>query len=98
DSGELLLAAQEMTYINRFQDLLAGAMFSGGLVVLVVGLAGGMGLGARAVGRIDSVIRAIERIIDGNLSERLPRDSRGGDLDRLGQGVTTRQKKNEKLL
>ena len=98
DSGELLLAAQEMTYINRFQHLLAGAMFSSGLVVLVVGLAGGMVLGARAVGRIDSVIRAIERIIDGNLSERLPRDSRGGDLDRLVQVVNRMLDEIERLM
>jgi signal transduction histidine kinase len=82
-AGELLLAAEDMSQIYRFRRLLAAAMVSGGLVVLVIGLAGGMLGGAVALGRIDAVASAIERIVGGDLSERLPDGGTGGDLDRL---------------
>src|SRR3954469_18623163 len=97
-SGELLLVAQEMSHINHFERLLAAAMLSGALVVLVVGLAGGMIAGTGALGRIEGVTRAIERIINGHLSERLPSDGRGGDIDRLIQVVNRMLDEIERLM
>jgi signal transduction histidine kinase len=86
-SGDILLVAQDMREIRQFRDLLLGAMASGGLVVLVLGLAGAAIVGAGALGRIDGVTRAIERIIEGDLSKRLPSRGTSGDLDRLIQVV-----------
>jgi signal transduction histidine kinase len=82
-SGDIFMIAQDMRDISHFRDLLLGAMASSGLVVLVLGLAGAAIIGAGALGRIDGVTRAIERIVDGDLSERLPSGGTGGDLDRL---------------
>jgi signal transduction histidine kinase len=82
-SGEVLLVARDMRDIHHFRDLLIGAMASGGLVVLVLGLAGAAITGAGALGRIDKVTKAIERIVNGDLSERLPSGGTAGDLDRL---------------
>src|SRR5258708_26086312 len=82
-SGELLLVAQDMREAHDFRQLLTDAMVSGALVVLVVGLAGAVIMGAAALGRIDEVTRAIERIVDGDFSERLPSGGRGGNLTRL---------------
>jgi signal transduction histidine kinase len=48
-----------------------------------IGLAGAAVVGAGAVSRIDGVTRAIERIVNGDLSERLPGGGTGGDLGRL---------------
>jgi signal transduction histidine kinase len=55
----------------------------GGLLVLIMGLAGAAMIGAGSVRRIDEVARAIERIVKGNLAERLPTRGTAGDLDRL---------------
>ena len=82
-SGDTLLIAQDMREIRRFRDLLLGAMASGGLVVLVLGLAGAAIVGAGALGRINRVTDAIERIVNGDLSERLPNGGTAGDVDRL---------------
>src|SRR5439155_13234754 len=60
-----------------------GAMAAGGLVVLVLGLAGAAIVGAGSLGRINRVTDAIERIVRGDLSERLPHGGTAGDLDRL---------------
>jgi signal transduction histidine kinase len=82
-SGEIYLVAQDMSDMNRFRDLLLDGMASGALVVLALGLSGAVITGAGALGRIDGVTRAIERIVNGDLSGRLPSGGRGGDLDRL---------------
>jgi signal transduction histidine kinase len=86
-SGDILLVAQDMSEIRQFRDLLLGAMASAGLVVLVIGLAGAAIVGAGALGRIDAVTRAIEGIIEGDLSKRLPSRGTSGDLNRLIQVV-----------
>jgi signal transduction histidine kinase len=86
-SGDILLVAQDMSEIRQFRDLLLGAMASAGLVVLVLGLAGAAIVGAGALGRIDAVTRAIQRIIEGDLTKRLPSRGTSGDLDRLIQVV-----------
>jgi signal transduction histidine kinase len=82
-TGELFLAAEDMRQIYWFRRLLAAAMVSGGVVMLAIGLAGGMIAGSLALGRIDAVALAIERIVNGDFSERLPEGGTQGDLDRL---------------
>ncbi|WP_371307900.1 sensor histidine kinase [Azospirillum sp. TSA2s] len=86
-SGELLLISQDVDEMNEFHEVLVGAMASGGVLVLIVGLAGAVVTGTGALRHIDAVTRAIERIVNGNLAERLPRQGSGGDLDRLVQVV-----------
>jgi signal transduction histidine kinase len=82
-SGNILLIAEDMRQITEFRGLLLGAMASGAALVLVIGLGGAVAVGAGAVSRIDAVTRAIERIVSGDLSERLPGGGTGGDLARL---------------
>ena len=98
DTGEFFLAAEDVSQIQHFRHLLAAAMSSGGLVVLMIGLAGGMIVGAAALDRIDGVARAIERIINGNLSERLPLTRKGGDLNRLIRVVNRMVDEIERLM
>jgi signal transduction histidine kinase len=82
-SGDVFLVAQDMLEIRQFHDLLFEAMAWGGLVVLVLGLAGAAIVGMSALSRIDGVTRAIESIIEGDLSKRLPSRGTSSDLDRL---------------
>jgi signal transduction histidine kinase len=82
-SGDIFLVAEDMRQITEFRDLLLSAMTSGAALVLVIGLGGAVAVGAGAVSRIDAVTRAIERIVSGDLSERLPGGGTGGDLARL---------------
>jgi signal transduction histidine kinase len=82
-SGDIVLVSQNVQEMHEFRELLVGAMAWGGLLVLVVGLAGAAVTGAGALRRIDAVTRAIERIVNGNLAERLPTRGKAGDLDRL---------------
>jgi signal transduction histidine kinase len=82
-SGDILLVSQDLRGIVQFRELLIEAMTSGGLLVLVLGLAGAAVTGAGALRHIDAVTRAIESIVHGNFGQRLPTGGRAGDLDRL---------------
>src|SRR5262249_30662335 len=97
-SGDILLVARDMRDIRHITELILKAMGSGGLLVLALGLTGAMLTGAVALGRIDGVTRAIERVVNGHLSERLPTDGRGGDLNRLIHVVNRMLDEIERLM
>ena len=97
-TGDIFMVAQDMRETREFRDLLIAAMASSGLVVLVLGLTGSAMIGAVALGRIDRVTQAIERIVEGDLSERLPSGGTGGDLDRLIQIVNRMLDEIERLM
>lgn len=82
-SGDIVLVSQNVREMHEFRELLVGAMGWGGLLVLIMGLAGATAIGAGSVRRIDEVTGAIERIVKGNLAGRLPTRGTAGDLDRL---------------
>jgi len=82
-SGELLVLSENVHEIDEFRELLLQAMAWGGILMLAVGLAGAAVTGLEAVRRINGVTGAIERIVTGDLAERLPTHRGAGDLDRL---------------
>ena len=82
-SGDMLVIAQDMRSTSEFADVLVKAFTWGGLVTVLLGLAGASIAGADAVRRINGVTLATRRIVSGDLSSRLPTVGRSGDLDRL---------------
>jgi signal transduction histidine kinase len=86
-SGNLLLIAQDLTGTAEFDELLLHSFLWGGLVTLALGLGGAVIAGTDAVRRIEAVTRATQRIIAGDLSQRLPTRGHIGDLDRLSHVI-----------
>ena len=86
-SGDLLLAARDMEDTHAFAAVLINAFIWGGLATMLLGLAGAAMVGAGAVRRIDGVTRATQRIVSGDLSERLPTQRRSDDFERLIQVI-----------
>jgi signal transduction histidine kinase len=68
---------------RAFAEVLINAFIWGGVITALIGLAGAAFIGAGAVRRIDGVTLAIQRIVNGDLSERLPTHGQTDDLDRL---------------
>lgn len=97
-SGEILLVAQDLRGVNGFRAALLSSLLWAGCAALLLGLIGAVVTGRGALGRIDRVTSAIERIITGDLSRRLPSDGRGGDLDRLVQVVNRMLDEIERLM
>jgi len=97
-SGGILLVAQDLRGIRGFRAALLDSLLWAGAIALLLGLIGAGVAGAGALGRIDGVTRAIEGIVNGDLSRRLPIDGRGGDLDRLVQVVNRMLDEIERLM
>jgi signal transduction histidine kinase len=97
-SGDLLLIARDMEQSQAFAAVLLHAFILGGLVTVGIGLAGAAVIGAGSVRRIDGVTRSIQRIVGGDLSERLPVRGRSDDLDRLAHVVNGMLGELERLM
>ena len=82
-TGELVLVSRDVHEMHRFREVLRTTIAWGALLTLVLALAGAAITGAGSIRRIDVVTRAIERIVSGGLTERLPSRGTGGDIDRL---------------
>lgn len=81
--NELLVLSESIYETDELRELLRNAVAWSGVFLLLVGLAGAGITGLGAVRRINAVTGAIERIVTGDLSGRLPMNRGAGDLDRL---------------
>jgi signal transduction histidine kinase len=97
-SGVLVLVGQNVREMVEFRELLVDAMAWGALLALAAGLGGAVVTGVGTLRRIDAVSGAIERIVSGNLSERLPTRGKVGDLDRLVHAVNGMLDEIERLM
>jgi len=86
-SGDRLLVAQGVGEQREFNELLANAMLLGAIVTAALGLLGAAFVGAGSVRRIDGISSAARRIMNGDLTQRLPKGPAGGDIDRLATVV-----------
>ncbi|MBD0677211.1 two-component sensor histidine kinase [Pseudomonas sp. PSB11] len=83
DDGNTLLIGQDIHDIREFDELLVNALISGGSLLLVVGLLGAIALGISARRRLDILSRSIKKIVEGDLSGRLPTRGNNDDIDRI---------------
>ena len=97
-TGDLLVIARDLEQARAFAAVLLHAFVLGFLVTVAIGLAGAAVIGAGSVRRIDGVTRSIRRIVNGDLSERLPVHGGSGDLDRLADVVNGMLGELERLM
>ena len=93
-----LLVAHDMTSIRAFGNLVLVSCLWGGLATVLLGLTGAAIAGAGALRRIEGVTRAIQRIVRGDLSGRLPTRGDSADLDRLAQEINFMLAEIERLM
>jgi signal transduction histidine kinase len=86
-SGEILVIGRNIDEISEIAEIVWRALGLGLLPAVAVAVAIGMMLSLRALGRLSDVNRRIQRIVAGDLRERLP--TRGSDdpFDKLGVSV-----------
>jgi signal transduction histidine kinase len=82
-NDDVLILSYNVNEIYGFKHLLVNAMTWGGILVFAIGIAGAVITGLGAVRQINGITGAVERIVIGNLAERLPTRRGAGDLDRL---------------
>jgi signal transduction histidine kinase len=87
DDGTTLFIGHDIRDIREFDELLVNALISGGVLLLLVGLVGAIALGYSARRRLDTLSRSIKKIVEGDLTGRLPTRGNNDDIDRIATVV-----------
>lgn len=89
DGGFKLGVGEDVEQVGEIEDMFLSALASALGTVLVLGIGGGLLLGAGFLRRVDAITRTAEAIIAGDLSRRIERTGSGDDFDRLSATLNT---------
>jgi len=96
--GRVLVVGRSIDSLANLRRVVMHALELGVIPAVLLALVAGALLGHRAQARIKAVQRAAERIMLGNLRERLPVTGKGHDFDRIASGVNFMLDEIERLL
>lgn len=89
DGGIRLGVGEDLEQVAEMEDTFLGALASALGIVLMLGIGGGLLLGAGFLRRVDAITRTADAIIAGDLSRRIERTGSGDDFDRLSATLNT---------
>ncbi|UXZ97519.1 HAMP domain-containing histidine kinase [Pseudomonas phytophila] len=98
NDGRILVLARDGGSISAVAGIIGQALFWGLSLTLIPGLIGWQLLRRRPLRRVERLQRSTERIVSGNLSERLPLSPARDELDMLASAVNTMLEHIERLL
>lgn len=96
--GFRVLVGRDLDERRRVFGVIANAAQWSFLIVLVLGLGGGIFVSRRVLVRIDAMTGTAQRIMAGDLSERLPTGRSGDELDRLAVNLNAMLERIEALM
>jgi signal transduction histidine kinase len=96
--GFRILVGRDLEERRRLIGVIAQATQWSFLIVLVLGLSGGVFVARRVLVRIDAMTGTAQRIMAGDLSERLPTGRSGDELDRLAVNLNAMLDRIEALM
>lgn len=96
--GRILILARDGGSISAVGGIIGQALFWGLSLTLIPGLIGWRLLRRRPLRRVERLQRSTERIVSGNLRERLPLSTRRDELDMLANAVNVMLEHIEQLM
>jgi len=96
--GFRLLIGRDLEERRRLFGIVAKAAQWSILVVVVLGIGGGIFVARRVLQRIDAMTGTAQRIMAGDLSDRLPVGRSGDELDRLASNLNAMLERIEALM
>jgi signal transduction histidine kinase len=96
--GYRLLAARDISDAAAFRDRVKTTLLWAGLVAFGVGLLGGTTMSRRLLRRVELVNRTSERVMAGNLSDRVPLGGSGDEFDQLAANLNRMLDQIERLM
>ncbi|KEZ78183.1 sensor histidine kinase [Salinisphaera hydrothermalis] len=96
--GAVLVVARDAQQLAALRARLVDAVLWGLVVVLLLGAAGGALMGRAALRRVERINRVAGRIIDGDLSQRVPDSGRGDEFDHLARHLNRMLDQIERLM
>jgi signal transduction histidine kinase len=97
-NGFRLLIGRDLEERRRLFGIVAKAAQWSILVVVVLGIGGGIFVARRVLQRIDAMTGTAQRILAGDLSDRLPVGRSGDELDRLAENLNAMLERIEALM
>jgi signal transduction histidine kinase len=96
--GFRLLVGRDLEERGRMRDIITAAARGSVALVVVLGLAGGFFVTRRVLRRFDAMTATTQRIMAGDLTERLPVAGTGDELDRLATNLNDMLERIEALM
>jgi len=96
--GFRILVGRDLEERRRLFGIVAKAAQWSVLIVFVLGLGGGVFVARRVLRRIDAMTGTTQRIMAGDLSERLPVGRSGDEIDRLAENLNAMLERIEALM
>jgi len=98
NGGYRLLVGRDISDAAAFRDRVKMTLLWSGLVALGVGLLGGAAMSHHLLRRVELVNRTSERVMAGNLSDRVPLDGTGDEFDQLAVNLNRMLDQIERLM
>jgi len=96
--GSRLLVGRDMEARRHFQNKLLQNLVISLVLTLAIGITGGIMLSRRLLRRVDDVSKISRRIMDGDLTQRLPRGRANDEFDRLAENLNRMLERIEALM
>jgi len=96
--GYRLLVARDISDAAAFRDRIKSTLVWSGLLALGIGLLGGSVMSRNMLRRVEQVNRTAERVIAGNLSDRVPRRGTSDEFDQLAANLNGMLEQIERLM
>jgi signal transduction histidine kinase len=96
--GFRLLVGRDLEERERLNDIVLAAGRWSLAVVMVLGIAGGLFVTRRVLKRVDAMTETTRKIMDGDLTGRLPIAGTGDELDRLASNLNIMLERIEALM
>ncbi len=97
-SGEFVLVSRSAKDLESLEKALVETFFWGMAATIIIGLVGAVIFGAGSLRQNDAITKAVERIMRGDLSERLPTRGVSADLAHLTRVVNDMLDQLERLM
>ncbi len=96
--GYRLLVGRDISDAAAFRDRIRTTLLWSGLVALGFGLVGGTVMSRNMLRRVEQVNRTAERVVAGNLSDRVPRRGTNDEFDQLAANLNGMLDQIERLM
>ena len=97
-NDDVLIVGRDFTQLAEIKTIILNALLVSGAVILMIGILGGFALSLRPLRRINAIRNTSKRIVQGELSLRLPVSKRQDELDMLAGIVNWMLEEIERLL
>ena len=97
-SGQILVIGRDFTQLAEIKAIILNALIVSGAVIIAIGLLSGFALSIRPLRRVNAIRETSRRIVQGDLSLRVPISTRQDELDMLAAIVNLMLEEIERLL